>query len=88
MNHFLHIILYSILLYIAQFHEYAAATSKLKGQTDDITTVKDALYSKMKYLTDMIKPLQEKEKSNMRDAVNADGNVKAQDTLEGAAPGQ
>lgn len=69
----------------AQFHEYAAASSKLKGQTDDITTVKDALYSKMKYLTDMIKPLHEKEKSNMRDAVNADGNVKAPDTLDGAA---
>ena len=71
----------------AQFHEYAAASSKLKDQAEDLTTVKDALYSKMKFLNEMIKPLQEKEKSNMRDAVDADGSVVAPDTLDGAAAG-
>merc|ERR1712137_757876 len=69
----------------AQFHEYAAASYKLKGQADDLKTVKDALYSKMKFLNDMIKPLQEKEKTNMRNAVGADGNVVAPDTETTAA---
>ena len=81
----LHFTLFQLRLLEAQFHEYAAASSKLKGQAEDLTVVKDALYSKMKYLNEMITPLVEKEKSNMREAVNADGSVKAPDTVPGKA---
>ena len=61
----------------AQFHEYEAASTKLKDQAEDLTSVKDALYSKMQALEKSVKPLKEQEKSNMRNSVDADGSVTA-----------
>ncbi len=55
----------------AQFHQYAAAASKLKGQADELSTVKNALFNKMQYLNDIIKPLQEEENTNMRLSINS-----------------
>ena len=64
----------------AQFHEYAAAASKLRDQADDLYSVKNALFSKMHFLNDVIKPLQEAENTNMRMSINADSEGKIKGT--------
>ena len=72
----------------SQFHEYAAASNELDDQAGDLDGVKDALYSKMEYLNNMIKPLEESEKTNMRLSLGSDsqGQVKAPDATAAAAP--
>jgi hypothetical protein len=58
----------------AQFHQYAAAASKLKGQADELSSVKNALFTKMQFLTDVIKPLQDTENEKMRLSINSGKN--------------
>lgn len=72
----------------AQFHEYAAAASKLRDQADDLSTVKNALFSKMHFLNDVIKPLQVAENTNMRMSINADseGALKPADLFPTTTP--
>jgi hypothetical protein len=55
----------------AQFHQYAAAAQKLKGQAAELTSVKNALFNKMQFLNDVIKPLAQTETTNMRLSINS-----------------
>jgi len=60
----------------AQYNEYSAAATKLKGQADELSKVKGALESKIVGLEDRVTPLLQKENYEMRASIDV-GNKKA-----------
>ena len=59
----------------AQFHQYAAAAAKLAGQASELDAVKNALFTKMQFLHDVITPLSATEQSNLQSAINGGNTV-------------
>ena len=54
----------------AQYNEYSAAATKLKGQADELAKVKGALESKISTLEDRVSPLLQKENYEMRASID------------------
>merc|ERR1712166_920544 len=54
----------------AQYNEYSAAATKLKGQADELSKVKGALESKISTLEDRVSPLLQKENYEMRASID------------------
>lgn len=68
----------------AQYNEYSAAATKLKGQADELAKVKGALESKISTLEDRVSPLLQKENYEMRASIDVP-NRKEETGSESAA---
>lgn len=66
----------------AQYNEYSAAATKLKGQADELSKVKGALESKIVGLEDRVSPLLQKENYEMRASIDV-GNAMHHDHVAG-----
>lgn len=68
----------------AQYNEYSAAATKLKGQADELAKFKGALESKISTLEDRVSPLLQKENYEMRASIDVP-NRKEETGSESAA---
>jgi len=71
----------------AQYNEYSAAASKLKGQADELSKVKGALESKISTLEDRVSPLLQKENYEMRASIDVSNRASPPPANVGADAG-
>lgn len=69
----------------AQYNEYSAAATKLKGQADELSKVKGALESKISTLEDRVSPLLQKENYEMRASIDVSNRATPAPANVGAA---
>lgn len=63
----------------AQYNEYSAAATKLKGQADELTKVKGALESKITTLSERVSPLLQKENYEMRASIDVSNKAHSEE---------